>query len=266
MKRIFLITTCIAVFFGITGLQAQPIQNKLIGVWQMCYPSIVNGQNQMVFMPIWKNISDDGTFCTFMWKNGRNSAVITNRGSYRVDTDSLYTEFVAETSTAPRIEQRENHISFSFLTDDLLEISYRMPGATTDGRELWKRVNVESPTLLNQEDTLPEDNPKRDANGVYFIAEQMPEYPGGTTAMMTRINETLSYPSSLQSRGAEGTSVIRFIVDEKGDVVSTEVFTSAGNKFDAEAIRVVRSLKFKPGKEKGKPVKVYMTVPVSFKL
>lgn len=265
MKRKIVLLACLITLIAANQLQAQPIQNKLIGVWQMCYPKTTDGATRMVYMPVWKNINDDGTFCTFMWQNGQNSAVITNRGSYKVETNNQYTEYVAETSTSPRIAQKENKLTFNFHGNDLLEVSYRIPGANEDGIELWKRIKVDSPETLGEENAQQEAPQKRASNGVYHIAEQMPEYPGGTTAMMTRITQTAQYPAALAGKGGEATATIRFIVDEKGEVVSTEIFTSAGTLFDAEAIRVIKDLKFKPGKEKGVPVKVYMTVPVSFK-
>ena len=58
-----------------------------------------------------------------------------------------------------------------------------------------------------------------------------------------------------------------FVVDKSGKVTSVKVLRGVDKYLDAEAVRVVQSMpKFKPGKQRGKPVKVQYNVPISFKL
>ena len=92
----------------------------------------------------------------------------------------------------------------------------------------------------------------------------MPEFKGGTEAMIKYMSENINYP---KETGLTGVVYIGFIVDEKGNVTNATVMKSAAEPLDKEALRVVKSMpKWTPGQDKGKNVKVKMTLPVSFKL
>ena len=94
--------------------------------------------------------------------------------------------------------------------------------------------------------------------------EVMPEYKGGMDAMIKYMSENINYP---KETGLSGVVYIAFIVDEQGNVTDATVAKSAAEPLDKEALRVVKAMpKWIPGKDKGKNVKVKMTLPVSFKM
>ncbi|MDF1671913.1 MAG: M56 family metallopeptidase [Vicingaceae bacterium] len=94
--------------------------------------------------------------------------------------------------------------------------------------------------------------------------EVMPEFKGGMDAMIKYMSENINYP---KETGLSGVAYIAFIVDEKGNVTDAAVAKSAAEPLDKEALRVVKAMpKWTPGKDKGKNVKVKMTLPVSFKM
>lgn len=102
---------------------------------------------------------------------------------------------------------------------------------------------------------------------VFFIVEDMPEFPGGELALRKYIAENIRYPEMAKENDIQGTVYIRFVVDTDGSVKNVEVMRGVDPLLDKEAIRVVQSLpKFKPGKQRGKAVKVSHQVPIKFAL
>lgn len=98
------------------------------------------------------------------------------------------------------------------------------------------------------------------------VADHMPEYPGGTPALMSHICSNIKYPAKAMGNKVEGTVVVQFVVDKEGKVTNVKVTRSLSPECDAEALRVVKTLKkFKPGRMKdGRIVPVYFTVPIRF--
>lgn len=108
---------------------------------------------------------------------------------------------------------------------------------------------------------IPEE-PKEQA--VYSTVEEMPSFPGGDKELMKFIAGNLKYPAS---GDIHGMVVLQFIVDENGNINDVKVLRSLDPEYDKEAIRVIESMpKWNPGKQNGKPVAVYYTLPVRFKL
>ncbi len=97
---------------------------------------------------------------------------------------------------------------------------------------------------------------------IFVVVEQMPELIGGIESIQARIR----YPEMARMAGISGRVFVQFIVDEKGNVVDPEVIRGIGGGCDEEAVRAVREAKFKPGKQRGKPVKVRYVLPIVFKL
>lgn len=109
---------------------------------------------------------------------------------------------------------------------------------------------------------------KENPNAVWPIAEQMPEFKGGEKALMKYLNSNLVYPPQAVADGIEGDVICKFIVEKDGSVSHAYVATSSGNELlDAEAKRVVEEMpKWKPGRQKGKVVRVQYSIPIKFRL
>ena len=103
------------------------------------------------------------------------------------------------------------------------------------------------------------------APAIFKFVEQMPAFKGDLNAYLSA---KLRYPDDAREAGTEGRSVIQFIVNENGSISGVEVVRSSGSaSLDAEAKRVVSNMPaWSPGKQQGKEVKVYFTLPVTFKL
>ena len=124
-------------------------------------------------------------------------------------------------------------------------------------RELIDEVVVEEPKPA--EVAKPEE--------VFTVVEQMPQFPGGDAALMKFLSSHINYPPMAAENNVQGKVILQFVVEKDGHVGEVNIARSVDKELDREAIRVVKSLpKFTPGRQNGHPVRVWYTLPVSFKL
>lgn len=97
--------------------------------------------------------------------------------------------------------------------------------------------------------------------------QQYPEFPGGEDALFNYLSAHIKYPSKAVENEREGKVVIGFVVNKDGNIDEMSVLKSLGYGCDEEAMRVIKDMpKWKAGKNNGKPVKVYYTLPIHFEL
>ena len=102
---------------------------------------------------------------------------------------------------------------------------------------------------------------------IFTIVEEMPEFPGGMTKLAEYLAKNIKYPQMARESGIQGRVFVQFVVEPDGSVSNVAVMRSLGGGCDEEAMRVVKSMpKWKPGKQRGKPVRVSYILPVNFKL
>ncbi len=103
--------------------------------------------------------------------------------------------------------------------------------------------------------------------GIFFKVEEMPEFPGGEQALRDYIAGNIRYPEQDKKDSITGKVFISFVIDTTGLVEGAKVVRGVHPLLDNESLRVVQSMPvWKPGKEKGRPVKVAYTIPVAFLL
>lgn len=102
---------------------------------------------------------------------------------------------------------------------------------------------------------------------VYDVVEQMPSFPGGSSALFSYLSQNIKYPVVAEENGIQGRVIVSFIVEMDGSISNVRVVKSVDPSLDREAQRVVRSMpRWTPGKQRGAPVRVKYTVPVTFRL
>lgn len=110
-----------------------------------------------------------------------------------------------------------------------------------------------------KQEEAAEEEPEED----FFIAvEQMPELIGG----MKAIQDKIKYPEMAMKANIQGRVYLQFIVTENGEVENPVVLRGIGGGCDEEAIRVIKQAKFKPGMQRGRPVRVRYALPIIFML
>lgn len=109
--------------------------------------------------------------------------------------------------------------------------------------------------------------PKEDSNNAFIVVEEMPEYPGGTQALLEYLRSNINYPKNCMENKIQGRVLVTFVVNKDGRIVEPKVVKSVDPELDAEALRVINGMPaWTPGKQKGETVRVQYTVPVNFRL
>ena len=102
---------------------------------------------------------------------------------------------------------------------------------------------------------------------VFQVVEEMPEFPGGMGECLKFLGKNIKYPVEAQKAGVQGKVIVQFVVEKDGNIANPKVVRSIDPDLDGEAIRVISIMpKWKPGMQKGQPVRVKYTVPVTFRL
>ncbi|NPA33756.1 MAG: energy transducer TonB [Chlorobi bacterium] len=118
------------------------------------------------------------------------------------------------------------------------------------------------------EETVVEEPPPPEPEPVeeepLVIVEEMPEFPGGEEALINYVYKNFQYPKECEEIGAQGTIVVNFVVEKDGSVSNIRILRGIDcEAAHQEAIRVVKSMpKWKPGRQQGRPVRVYFNLPI----
>jgi protein TonB len=134
------------------------------------------------------------------------------------------------------IEQEDVDFDSSLDLDESLDTSQGPPPPDTGGEE-------------------------KEEEEIFVVVEQQPNC-GGIKALQQEVE----YPDFARKAGIEGRVFVQFVVNEKGEVVQAKVTRGVHKLLNEEALRAVKQLECEPGMQRGKPVKVRMSLPVAFRL
>lgn len=156
-----------------------------------------------------------------------------------------------------KVDEEKEMKSMEELTESKVQISI----ASVEGSNDANAVDIAE--LKEHKVIVEEKEPEKPFQSV----EQMPQFPGGDAELLKFVSSNLRYPTIAAENGIEGLVVVRFVVNKDGVVSDAEVLRSLDPSCDKEAIRVVKSMpKWVPGKQNGRNVAVYYTLPVRFQL
>jgi protein TonB len=128
-------------------------------------------------------------------------------------------------------------------------------------------ADVEADQETEVEIVAMQEEEEEEEEQIFMIVENMPEFPGGDLALRKYIAEHVQYPEIAKENGLSGKVFVQFVINQKGEVQDVKIARGVDPALDKEAIRVVQGLpKWKPGSQRGKPVKVSYTVPINFQL
>ncbi len=180
------------------------------------------------------------------------------RVQYNPDTEFIITEeqqIVVEMEEIEQTQQIEKPpppprppVPIEVPNDEILE---------DDIIDIDAEIDFDEPIVLPPPPPTAEPEPE-----IFVVVENMPELIGGIAGLQKRV----TYPEIAKKAGVEGTVFLQFIVDEEGNVVDPVVMRGIGAGCDEAALEAIRTAKFKPGRQRGKPVKVKFSLPVRFRL
>lgn len=122
-------------------------------------------------------------------------------------------------------------------------------------------------SLIGMTNVFAQQETTTTAEKVFDVVDEMPSFPGGQGAMMEFLSKNIKYPVVAEENGIQGRVLVKIVVKKDGTINSPKVIKSVDPSLDKEAIRVVKTMpKWIPGKQKGEPVNVSFTVPVTFRI
>jgi protein TonB len=143
------------------------------------------------------------------------------------------------------------------IVDDDAEIEEDIMASTEDQVE-W--VDLDEIDYVEVE-------PEPEEEEIFMVVEESPEFPGGVQALLEYLRKNIKYPPICRENGIQGRVLVSFVVNKDGAIVEPQVVKSVNKQLDQEALRVISTMpNWKPGKQRGKPVRVKYTVPVNFRL
>lgn len=141
-----------------------------------------------------------------------------------------------------------------------------------DEEEIEEEIEIDLDVEMTEETVIEEvvfeEAPEEEeADQIFTIVEDQPAPNGGMSAFYQFVQKKLKYPAQARRMGIEGKVFVQFVVDKEGNLTEVKAVKGIGAGCDLEAERVIRSApKWKPGKQRGRAVKVRMILPITFKL
>ena len=173
-----------------------------------------------------------------------------------VEVDEEMVEITKQEEQKPQPVEVPKQTTQLELVQDDVEVEDIEINADVDQNEVIEEyvpVEVEEEEVQEQE--------------IFQIVEEMPAYPGGDAKLMEYVAKNIKYPQIARETGIQGRVFVGFVVEPDGSVSNVKVLRGIGGGCDEEAMRVVKSMpKWKPGKQRGKAVRVSYMLPVNFKL
>ncbi len=185
----------------------------------------------------------------------------------KIDTSQALSDVVFEEEIIPITEQKQEVIppppevpqaaELLEIVDDKADIQETVIQST---EETGQKVEVKYVPVK-----VVEEEPEEQT--IFEVVEHAPEFPGGMAALLQFLSKNIKYPTIAQENGTQGRVIVQFVVNRDGSIVDPVVVRSVDPYLDKEALRVIATMpKWKPGMQRGKPVRVKFTVPVAFRL
>jgi len=167
-------------------------------------------------------------------------------------------EITKQEQPKPQVQAPKPQVTQIQVVEDDTEVEDIDINAEVDQDEVIEEYTYEAPEI--EEEEIVEEE-------VFLSVEENPEFPGGPAKLLEYIQKNLKYPMMARESDIQGRVFVGFVVEKDGSISNVKVLRGIGGGCDEEAVRVVQSLpKFKPGKQRGNPVRVQYTLPIVFKL
>ncbi|MFN5555737.1 MAG: energy transducer TonB [Chryseotalea sp.] len=128
-------------------------------------------------------------------------------------------------------------------------------------------VEVTEDTKVSDIVIAPVEEPKEEVDEIFTVVEETAAPKGGMQAFYEYVQKKLKYPAQARRMGTEGKVFVQFVINKDGTISDVQAIKGIGAGCDEEAVRIIQSFpSWTPGKQRGKPVKQRMVLPITFKL
>lgn len=167
-------------------------------------------------------------------------------------------EITKQEMPKPPVQAPKPQVTQIQVVEDDVEVEDIELNAEVDQNEEIEEYVYEAPEI--EEEEIQEEE-------VFLSVEENPEFPGGPAKLLEYVQKNLKYPMMARESDIQGKVFVGFVVEKDGSISNVKVLRGIGGGCDEEAMRVVKSMpKWKPGKQRGKAVRVSYMLPVNFKL
>jgi protein TonB len=142
-----------------------------------------------------------------------------------------------------------------------------------DEEEIEEEIEINMDTEVTENTKVEEikiaavEEPKEDPNQIFLVVEETALPIGGYPAFYEYVQKKLKYPAQARRMAVEGKVFVEFVIEKDGTITDVKAIKGIGAGCDEEAVRVLEAApKWKPGKQRGKPVRQRMVLPIAFKL
>ena len=174
------------------------------------------------------------------------------------EIEDVIIQTAEDTPPPPEPEQPEVATELTIVEDDA-KIENEL-GIVDMGDNANQAMEEVAPIVVEEEEEVVEEE-------IFTVVENDPEYPGGMEALYKYLAENIHYPQIAKENNITGKVYVTFVVEKDGSIANPRILRDIGGGCGQEAVRVVKSMpKWKPGKQRGKSVRVQFNLPVSFNL
>ena len=167
-------------------------------------------------------------------------------------------EITKQEQPKPQVQAPKPQVTQIQVVEDDVEVEDIELNAEVDQNEIIEEYVYEAPEIEEEEIVEAE---------IFKVVEEMPEFAGGAGKLLEYIGKNIKYPMMARESDIQGKVFVQFVVEPDGNISHVQVLRGIGGGCDEEAVRVVESMpKWKPGKQRGAPVRVQYMVPIVFKL
>ncbi|MCQ2309018.1 MAG: energy transducer TonB [Bacteroidales bacterium] len=168
-------------------------------------------------------------------------------------------EITKQEQPKPQTEAPKPQVTKIEIVEDDVEVEDDLDlNAEVSQDEVIEEYTYEAPAMEEEEIVEAE---------IFKVVEEMPEFPGGPAKLLEYIGKNVKYPMMARESDIQGKVFVQFVVEPDGSISKVQLLRGIGGGCDEEAMRVVQSMpKWKPGKQRGAPVRVQYMVPIVFKL
>lgn len=174
------------------------------------------------------------------------------------EIEDVVIQTAEDTPPPPPPEQPEVATELTVVENDA-EVTHEL-GIVDMGDNANQAQEEFVPVEIEEEETVVEEE-------IFTVVENDPEFPGGMEALYEYLGKNIQYPTIAKENNITGKVYVTFVVEKDGSIANPRILRDIGGGCGQEAIRVVKAMpKWKPGKQRGKAVRVQFNLPVSFNL
>ncbi len=219
------------------------------------------------FIPLNEAVKSDNEALRYLWARNKIKYLSDYAGFYEDTNDYVEDESDIYFSKSNKEEITRLGLKYNLLTafTSFLAVDQKTEKYSAN-RDSQTIAPVASYSAQECNKTMKEYIDVPASEQVFEMVEQMPQYPGGEKELIKNFMEKFQYPANTSGKNISGRIILRFKVTETGEITDVEVVKSLDPAYDKEAVRVIKSLpKWIPGRQNGKAVAVYYSLPVTFK-